>query len=453
MKKHKIKISIFVIVLFLQITCFASDKITNKILSSSVLLFKKNAYNEEVPIGIGAVVDNGNILFRYSSISPYESIIPNTNGQYSIMEYTDIDSLIIKSTYYNNKVSTSVNKVISFDKSTNLVLVEPKDKIGIPVRVSDNHISDKDLYSIIINYNYNYNNSSINLDILTKISVSNLDNKLVSIKINQNIDNDLLSNQLQNVYQITSFFYNKNSQLVDLDIPLNKYNYSTNKDTLIKNRSKFNEAYSNLLIKNNGSQFDQFYIEEQYNLIHFRSTNILFIDSICKRLNAELGSIKEINYFNSIEKYEELKNNIFANITLFGSPTLYVSYADNLFNLGLKDIALYCLYISLQKDANNIYPIINPYKSLKYCKWLLEQNQFTVTQLYLQELLKNNTNDWRVLSEIYLLLSYSEIGLGNIKDAEFYKNKSIEYGILFYQDYDQYTIDVYKYVTDKLSQK
>ncbi|MFN8284292.1 MAG: hypothetical protein U0U67_13820 [Chitinophagales bacterium] len=438
-----ILLSFFLTSILLTNTIQANNKIPDKILSSTVFLFKKDNNKNEIPIGTGVIVQNGNILINYSSIAPYEAIIPNSNNRYSRLISTNLNEVIVK-TYSNMQIdSTTINKVIAFDKNLNLILLEPKNKIGKPVTFSNNNTKNNSLNCYVMPYKQ----TQIDWLGVSKNNIKRYNEKEVNTTYSVNLNTDIVNTNtsIPISYFFITFSYNEKSELVTLykGYPEKRIEDLRYKDFLQLAEQCY-DNYKLLLGKKNGDQFTQFYIAEQFNTIYNRTTQILYIDNICKGLKFELYNVKKINYFNNIEEYDKLKENIDLFINSFGSSTLYESIAEDLYSLGLKDDAIYCMFLSsLEKGSIN---------KIKYCKWLIEDNQIALALSVLQNSY-NYYNDWRVLSEIDILISYCELLSGNLKEAELYKNKSIEHGISFYNSYGQDITDKYKYIIDKLDVK
>lgn len=432
---------LLILILFPNII-LASNKIPDKILSSTVFLFKKDNNKNEIPIGTGVVVENGNILINYSAIAPYEVIIPNSNNRYSKLAYTDINNIVLRNYSNNQYYSTTINKIIAFDKGLNLLLLEPSKKIGKPVGFNKTDSKNNSISAYTIPYYIN-NNTIDFLDITRYNITPNKNESLIGYNvIHSNITN---VDTLAIITKHSTFFFNENSELVTPNnIYLGKSIEFLKYEEFLQFRKQFYEDYKLLLNKKNGDQFEQFYVTEQFNTIYNRTTQILYIDNICKRLKLELYNVKKISYFNNIEEYDKLKEDIDIFINTFESSTLYESTAEDLYQLGLKEDAIYCMFMSSLENGS--------LNKIKYCKWLIEDKQ-TVRALSVLQNSYNNYNDWRILSEIDILISYCELLSGNLKTAELYKNKAVEHGILFYNSYEQDITDKYKYIIDKLDAK
>lgn len=209
-----ILLSFFLTSILLTNTIQANNKIPDKILSSTVFLFKKDNNKNEIPIGTGVIVQNGNILINYSSIAPYEAIIPNSNNRYSRLISTNLNEVIVK-TYSNMQIdSTTINKVIAFDKNLNLILLEPKNKIGKPVTFSNNNTKNNSLNCYVMPYKQ----TQIDWLGVSKNNIKRYNEKEVNTTYSVNLNTDIVNTNtsIPISYFFITFSYNEKSELVTL---------------------------------------------------------------------------------------------------------------------------------------------------------------------------------------------------------------------------------------------
>lgn len=426
------------ILILLVINSNAQNTVNNsleKLFQSTVFLFEKDKdiLGNNIAIGTGVIVDNGNILIPYNLIEPYESIIPNSNDKYSTLKYTDINQISIRCYTQNKYDSTTINKIIAFDKNTNMVLLEPKQKIGKSIKISNNSKVNNTFYHYIIPLKQ-YSNK-IDWTGITKIGLtSTISENTISVSVSNDDDTTTTLSDIKSNNNILTYCYNANFELVTLNNNFGNLNLLEHNDFMDLS-NQFNKEYNALLAKKNGHQFSQFYIEEQYNAImNKRQEEMLYIQDHASRLLSELKNIKTIDYFNSVTKYDQIKSDLNFWVNLFGSPKLNEMFADNLYSYsGINIDALKCLYRSVYKDSSNIKPFIDANKLQKLAKWFYEIGDIYQSLKILNEI-PNYTTDWKILSEVYLRISYAELQRGNLKEAEQFKNKALQHGLTNYND-------------------
>lgn len=447
------------------------DVVLKSILPNNVFIFEKSLINNNNFIGCGVLVSQNLVLLKYSDISPKEEIIEGTNNKYSSISYISDFSNLIFTCYNNNKIdSSNFKRIHSFDKESNLVLIELEKPIGKSVRLMKQK-GEYDLFLFTLPFSSYVDNFNINN--IIPISFKPTDDAIsinTTIFLNDIIDtinayNNIGSYVFNNKSSL-SFIYTTNSELFSTDASIldsTLHNKKTDKVDLNFAHNNFKKEYLELLNKNNGHLFEQFYIKEKYDILsqNFKQRIIYNADIHFTILKNAVGKIKKFEYLNNINEYNSMVENINYGVNVFSSSTLKEEIANDIQNLNLKIVAknlynsLYYDKILTNDENGSLILNNNSYKSyqilLNVAHNLYNENYKNDDVINILNKIANESDDWKIKSEAFIRLSYIEIVHNkNFTSAKTFYNLANSHSFEFYHRNNKILMDINNYILKEL---